>query len=751
VTTPPAPHNLFFKKICPLSRMNTNVYYNNNNNGGGLLILMLLLIIFSMISSSSAYLAYDLVSGITRGSPEVVAYEKTLDENTDLNAKNIGLDGEEIRKEIRDEYRRTCLIDVKDGKCPKGMKPLKDGCCEFEDPKMKSKFEKSVDVTADIIETLVVSYMAEVVVISVANALTKGALATAKKKAAVAAASKTAAKAGAKTAAKAGTKIGSRLASKFAYGSSCGPICLAVMIALEVFSLALDATDPFGFNNFQANQVIRNQRNYIDVQLQKKMGKAYPMTFPMSAAFPEYQVEFEKKMTSEMLADAFKFLDKNVLVELLTASFSKEGEDSKLSENLEKSLEAALDKAMKNTTKRDKIVYDFYASKGKTKHIEKVSFLSNEDRIGVTLSEYGAKEYNKRMRSKHLDFSNPFKPASGPIPEDYTPFVASYTDTYRVINSANPGKETQPNVVEKQFPRKVCLAQPYGSLISYCEYGVRSSKHNQRLNPTEYGVKFNYERGDCDFTKDYCIRVGLDFKDNDCKHGPGQKFFEQIVGKTLVRTYKTDVQQRIQAWKSGDPAKIAVATLTLPIAGLTPWISKLASAIKDTYGRGVGTVPTRCGPDKEKKGALCYPKCRPGYKSRALECEGTCPPGSKNTGLTCIQGIHAYIPSNRCSNPFRKCFYQRKPCRPGFRYRGSTCNAECLPGFKFRSGAAGTAFCDKPRNRYSRAGKPAPLDCPEGKVKDAGLCYKPCKEGYRGNGPTCKRTAESKQVNIYDV
>jgi hypothetical protein len=731
--------------------MNTNVYYNNNNNGGGLLILMLLLIIFSMISSSSAYLAYDLVSGITRGSPEVVAYEKTLDENTDLNAKNIGLDGEEIRKEIRDEYRRTCLIDVKDGKCPKGMKPLKDGCCEFEDPKMKSKFEKSVDVTADIIETLVVSYMAEVVVISVANALTKGALATAKKKAAVAAASKTAAKAGAKTAAKAGTKIGSRLASKFAYGSSCGPICLAVMIALEVFSLALDATDPFGFNNFQANQVIRNQRNYIDVQLQKKMGKAYPMTFPMSAAFPEYQVEFEKKMTSEMLADAFKFLDKNVLVELLTASFSKEGEDSKLSENLEKSLEAALDKAMKNTTKRDKIVYDFYASKGKTKHIEKVSFLSNEDRIGVTLSEYGAKEYNKRMRSKHLDFSNPFKPASGPIPEDYTPFVASYTDTYRVINSANPGKETQPNVVEKQFPRKVCLAQPYGSLISYCEYGVRSSKHNQRLNPTEYGVKFNYERGDCDFTKDYCIRVGLDFKDNDCKHGPGQKFFEQIVGKTLVRTYKTDVQQRIQAWKSGDPAKIAVATLTLPIAGLTPWISKLASAIKDTYGRGVGTVPTRCGPDKEKKGALCYPKCRPGYKSRALECEGTCPPGSKNTGLTCIQGIHAYIPSNRCSNPFRKCFYQRKPCRPGFRYRGSTCNAECLPGFKFRSGAAGTAFCDKPRNRYSRAGKPAPLDCPEGKVKDAGLCYKPCKEGYRGNGPTCKRTVESKQVNIYDV
>lgn len=723
-------------------------YNDNTNNSATILLLLIVLSIMSSLSSSSAYLAYDLVSGMVKASPEVVAYEKSLDEITDLKAKEIGLDGKQIRNEIRDEYRKACLIDVTDGKCPKGMKPLNNGCCEFEDPKMKTKFQKSLDITANIIETLVVSYIAEVVIISLTNAVTRGALATASRKAAVTAAGKS----GSRLASKASTSIGARLSSKFAYGASCGPVCLAIVIAVEVFSLALDLTDPFGFNNFQANDVVRHQRNYIDVQLQEKLGKAYPMTFPMTAAFPEYQDEFTKKMTSEMLADAFKLMDKNTLAELLTASFSKEeGDNSKLSEKLEKAFETAMDKAMKNTTKRDKIIYDFYASKGKSKHIEKVSFMATEERIGVTLSEYGAKEYNKRMRSKHLDFGNPFKPASGPIPEDYTPFVASYTDTYRVINTTDPGKKTQPNVVEKKLPRKVCICQPYGGLIAYCEYGIRASKHNQRLNPSAYGVKFNYERGDCDFTKDYCIRMGLDFKNNDCKLGPGQNIAEIVFGKTITRTYKTDMQQRIQAWKSGDPAKIAMATVTLPISGLMPWVSKLASAIKDTYGRGVGTVPTRCGPDKEKKGALCYPKCRPGYKSRALECEGTCPPGSKNTGLTCIQGIHAYIPSNKCSNPFRKCFYQRKPCREGFRYRGSTCNRECLPGFKFRSGAAGSAFCDKPRNRYSRAGKPAPLDCPEGKVKDAGLCYKPCKEGYRGNGPTCKKTEESKHVNLYNV
>ncbi len=189
-----------------------------------------------------------------------------------------------------------------------------------------------------------------------------------------------------------------------------------------------------------------------------------------------------------------------------------------------------------------------------------------------------------------------------------------------------------------------------------------------------------------------------------------------------------------------------------------------------------------CGPNKERKGALCYPECRKGpngeklYKSRALECEGTCPSGSKNTGLTCLQSIHSYIPGQKSKgikNFFKKSFWERADCRAlsenevnsdlgkalaaagkplKYKFRGTTCNQPCYPGFTFRSGAAGSAFCDKPRNRYSRAGKSkVPDTCPEGKVRDASLCYKPCKAGYRGNGPTCKKTEESKQKNPYSV
>ena len=90
--------------------MNANgYYYNNTGNNGGLTILLLLIILSIMLSlsSSSAYMAYDLVSTVVKASPEVVAYEKGLDEKTDLKAKQINLDGEQIRKDIRDEYRKT--------------------------------------------------------------------------------------------------------------------------------------------------------------------------------------------------------------------------------------------------------------------------------------------------------------------------------------------------------------------------------------------------------------------------------------------------------------------------------------------------------------------------------------------------------------------------------------------------------------------------------------------------------------------
>ena len=527
-------------------------------------------------------------------------------------------------------------------------------------------------------------------------------------------------------------------------------------------SLLLDLSNALGYDNFIENKVVRQTRNISEVQFEETLnedGSAPPMPFSPLVAFPEYQEEMRQHLIGEFLPDAFSLMSEESMVKFLVATMD---DNTQLSEQIEKEFEQAIEVAMKNTDKRDKLIYDFYVKKGKGREIEKIPFLSSENIVGVALTQGAAQKYNDRMKEKHLLYANPFRPAPDEIPKDYSPFVASYTDTYRVLDRQNPGTKDNPNVIEKKLPKKVCLLKPWGALVAFCEYGIRAdnvmkSQSAQRLNPKVYGVQFNTERGDCDFTNDYCKRLGLKLKNNECTTRPGQKEAEFLLGETATRSYMRDWDNRIEAWNSGDAGSVALATVSVLGWVVTPWINEATGAIKDTYGRGAGT-PMICGPDKERKGELCYPKCRTGpngeeiYESSALECEGTCPKGTENTGFTCLQPIHAYIPGNKCSNPFKACFYQRKDCRDGYTFRGTTCNKECLPGFTFRSGAAGSAFCDKPRNRYSRAGNATvPDQCPEGKKKDASLCYKPCKPGYRGQGPTCRKSEESEQKNPYMV
>lgn len=772
---------------------------NNQNNGSTIVLLLIIMMISSMMSSSGALLGFGLFTSI-KPSGNVKGYINQKDARLNQLSKETGVDGIALKNDIIEQTKKACLVPQgPGGKCPEGTKPMSDGCCIFKDPKAQSSLGMIADMAPDLAIAIIGGVMAEALIIASVNAgvyartgantmgmtVAKAGVGTRAAgtgtRAAAGVGTRAAAGTGAKMGAQAGVKVAAQTGTRFAVATACGPICLAITVATAVFTIALDMTDPFGYNNFSANEVIQKKRNAIDVMMQKEMLKeniSLPLTFPLPIAFPEYSKEFEEKMIVEFLPDALELMPKDLMIIFFTNMLTGKSDNSK---KVLDAFDTALDLALANTVKRDTFIYDFYSAKGKRSEIEKVPFMATKDRIGVTLSQKGADNYNKRMRDKHLIYSNPHKSPPATIPEDYTPMVAVYTDTYRVINQSNPGSENSPNVTEKKLGSKVCLSMPYGMLIADCEYGFNATKHSQRLNPAVYGVKFNYERGDCDFTGDYCKRLGLKLKNNECTLREGQKEAELILGTTITRTYMEDWDNKIEAWESGNAGSIALATITLPFAAITPWINKGIAAIKDTVGRGAGT-PMICGPNKERKGALCYPECRKGpngeklYKSSALECEGTCPSGSKNTGLTCLQSIHSYIPGQKkkgIKNLFEKEFWQRADCR-GFsenevnsdlgqaltaagtplkyKFRGTTCNQPCYPGFTFRSGAAGSAFCDKPRNRYSRAGDAkVPDTCPDGKVRDASLCYKPCKAGYRGNGPTCKKTEESKQENPYSV
>ena len=729
---------------------------NTQNNGVTISLLLIVMMISSMMSSSVTLMGFNLFTAI-RPSKEVTRQIKTQENRVDALAKQAGVDGEKFRKDMNEEIRKACLVTINsEGKCPEGMKPGSGQCCDFLDPKMPSTTDMFKEMAPDMVIAILGGVLAEtalIVAVRLGIQVSTGA-------------GRAALMAGAANIARTAWTHGIRAAltqmgTRFAVAAACSPPCLAVTVALAVFTVAIDMTDPFGYNNFTANEVIRRKRNAIDVALEEslvKNGNTVPILFPLEAAYPDLGKDLQEKLIIEFLPDALELMPQEVMVEFLISQLSDTPLKGSEAERVELEMANALERAFLNTKKRDEIVYEYYVSKGKKSEIEKVPSMSSKNVIGVTLNEEGAKKYNERMKAKHLLYSNPHRSPPAEIPKDYSPFVAAYTDTYRVLNKESPGEKHNPNVVEKKLNVKTCLCFPYGSLIADCEYGFAATKHSQRLNPAVYGVTFNYERGECNFTHDYCKRLGLKLKNNDCKLREGQKEAELILGKTITRAYVEDWDNRIDAFKSGDPVNImyGVASLNPVSVALNPWLNKASAAIKDTYGRGVGT-PMVCGENKERKGALCYPRCRTGpngeklYKSSALECEGVCPDGSKNTGLTCLKPIKSYIPSNKCSNPFKKCFYQRKPCKDGYVYRGTTCNEPC-PGFTFRSGALGTAFCDKPRNRYSRAGKAkVPDQCPKGKVKDAALCYKPCKPGYRGNGPTCKKTEESRQKNQYDV
>jgi hypothetical protein len=745
VTTPPAPH-LYIKKIYPLNRMN-----NNQNNGTTIILLLIVLMISSSMSSVGAVLGFNLFTSVG-ASRETKTYLNEKDRRVESLAVQAGVDEDELRGIVEQELETSCIVYVdKSGKCPDGMKVAANGCCEFKDIKNKLDLKTLI---GEIAFAIVVSVVLETLLVA---GVQLGRTYVSKT-----AARKFAAKVSAKMARKLATGIATRLYIKFQVASKCPGVCGAAILGFELMSLLLDLSNALGYDNFIENKVVRQTRNISEVQFEETLnedGSAPPMPFSPLVAFPEYQEEMRQHLIGEFLPDAFSLMSEESMVKFLVATMD---DNTQLSEQIEKEFEQAIEVAMKNTDKRDKLIYDFYVKKGKGREIEKIPFLSSENIVGVALTQGAAQKYNDRMKEKHLLYANPFRPAPDEIPKDYSPFVASYTDTYRVLDRQNPGTKDNPNVIEKKLPKKVCLLKPWGALVAFCEYGIRAdnvmkSQSAQRLNPKVYGVQFNTERGDCDFTNDYCKRLGLKLKNNECTTRPGQKEAEFLLGETATRSYMRDWDNRIEAWNSGDAGSVALATVSVLGWVVTPWINEATGAIKDTYGRGAGT-PMICGPDKERKGELCYPKCRTGpngeeiYKSSALECEGACPTGTRNTGFTCLQPIHAYIPGNKCSNPFKACFYQRQDCRDGYTFRGTTCNEECRPGFTFRSGAAGSAFCDKPRNRYSRAGNATvPDQCPEGKKKDAALCYKPCKPGYRGQGPTCKKSEESERKNPYLV
>jgi len=135
---------------------------------------------------------------------------------------------------------------------------------------------------------------------------------------------------------------------------------------------------------------------------------------------------------------------------------------------------------------------------------------------------------------------------------------------------------------------------------------------------------------------------------------------------------------------------------------LNPFDDDQTTCWRESYGRGVGTIPpSSCTSGKVNDAGLCYEPCKDGYQGIAHKCwQVDCPSGYRDDGLY-------------CAKPFPAWNYG---CPGGMTDIGVSCR----------------------KNNYVRGAGTVPVaSCPSGKANDAGLCYEPCGEFYNGVGPVC--------------
>lgn len=572
-----------------------------------------------------------------------------------------------------------------------------------------------------------------------------------------------------------------------------------LLLAVDMASLALDVTDAGGFDSFIDNNKLWTMKHQLDYTWYKYIKENYAkdyLIFPLNLCFEDEYNKFLKddNELQQSLIELFDGYDedgymiyglkyselrkRNVKLfeayEKVIPNMRKQVEDFQLKySNFEsEDINEIIDHIMKiwdifvgsdYLKKKDNEIKSeiaYHYMKGllgeKGKYIQAYPELSTDDEWVVSLSKEGVRWWNRERKHtnefiengtnrdswlKYFDFSKPVDP-----PENYSaPLLAMYVNTHRIVDPKKPGTKQSPNIISKPILDKngkqvyapLCHAT-LNRMVSYCEKNRKGGmKTSTSIDPYEHGVRFNPETGVCKYTKKYCDRLGLDYQRSgvtNCKRSGFMKFQEAVVGTYLARSnariqkghvdnitnlknvdFKGDLKDD---FKTLGKAALGAAVLATPGAVVAEVaIKDTMNAIKNTYPRGAGYLPD---------------KCPEGFRKEGTVCKTYCPNGTTRTGEFCTQFIHAYIPGNKSKNPFKKGFYQRKSCRDGYKYRGTTCNKKCRDGFTFRSGAAGSAFCNMKR-------KTRPLQCKGTDQRNDGLCYKRCRPGYKGQGPTCRK------------
>lgn len=657
-----------------------------------------------------------------------------------------------INREIEEEKKnkKRCIVPpLLNGLCGAGYY-LENGCCYASDPKTNQTLEK-LQLARDIGTELAIGLAAGEILeymlkkgLNAAGTRAAAASGTAATRAAASAAKAARAAAAAAKAARAiavGTAKASAGATKYGVAASAGPpgwIAAALMLLFDAVSATLDLLDIDGYDSFTPQKTIENIRNIVDYSMAsefEKLDMGYPFMFPITVAFPEEMLIAQEYMTAQISA---KYMATEIeLPKHEKAKVAFDAFVTNIADNPDNDLpvpeeyinfitqmleDKHLDRDKAIFTKLKELLGD------QAYKIEFYESISAPDRMGVSLSQQGAKEWNSTHEAEWLEGIDMDDPANVEI--SVMP-CACYTDTYYIYES---GDAKKPNMVARKLPQKTVLGNYYGPLLSYCEKVRKQKGTSSSVNPKALGTRFNFDTGVCEFSRDMCKRYGLEFKDNDCKPKPGQGVAEMIFGTTITRASVRTWDKRKDDFNSGDPNRVMLATAST-ILDPTGILTTGATEAVKSYARKSTPAVCKEGDSRDGPGGLCHNACRSGYKREGVECAESCPSGSTSTVSHCTD----WTPSKSfvVGTHRNKCYSQYDGT--GEVSRGaSTCSRGCKEGFTRRSNALGSAFCNKTRHRYA-AGMYIANACPEGYDDITGVCYEKCKKDERNDGLFCKK------------
>ena len=570
--------------------------------------------------------------------------------------------------------------------------------------------------------------------------------------------------AGAKAGAKAGASMaaaGGKFAANAATKASGGPVG-AVLILFDIVSITLDLIDVDGYNSYTSQGMIEKGKRGIDHGEYQAMGNTesvdYPRLFPLYEFCADeyalalemvYMQMFEQYTQVEIPLDPVVGPIWDKYIQDIIASEENGTPEPEFPIEIE---QFSVDIVAKYHKERDVFLYEnlgLFLEPERFEMLELVEWASSPKREGITLTRDGAAQWNAASRDIWLEKNDFFKPP--PLELEYVnPTSGVYTDRVFITDRTNPGTEDDPNTIEVPFSElrtqhpegelvfpdypagaKMVIAADYGGLVSFCTKRRQLSGLSNAIDPAQLGVTFDMERGVCNFTKEYCRRYGMEFKNNDCNTNDAQKVFELILGTTITRAYKDEYMGAIDKLTSGDPLKMMMGAVML-----NPF--SLGTGLAITTGKMVTDLVLK---------EIFETKAKRSKPANVRDCSNF-GAGLRDDGTSCWQD----------TIPKKSSMAEKKPCsdwhhKHGKHLRddGTSCWKDTIP---IKSAPTKKKSCDEWSHKHGRGLRDDGTSCWRDTLtkKSSMAKKKPCTDwaekhgkGLRDDGTSCWRDTETKK------